>query len=147
MVSHNSVKLTGRSKGSPDPGPYALRGVIPFLAQHPPNILPAKTFLDRFLSLLSAIPAQPVITTLPSQTSLPDIQLTTSPSLNFAQLALITVQRAPAIGTSGVEARGMDGGVGKEWESLVNRYRRLSGLKGVLGQKEVQEVSYPLLSY
>jgi hypothetical protein len=136
---------TRSNKGSLDPGPYALRGVLPFLSQHPANILPATTFLTRFLSLLSTPPAsssKAFIATLPSQTSFSptDIHITTSPTLNFAQLALITVQRAPAVGVSGVQARGMDGGVGKDWENLVNRYRRLSGAKGVLGQKEVQEV-------
>ncbi len=39
----------------------------------------------------------------------------------------------------------MDGGIGREWESLVGRYRRMSGAKGVLGDKEVQEVSEKLV--
>jgi hypothetical protein len=53
----------------------------------------------------------------------------------------VTVQRAPGEGLSGVAAMGMDGGVGREWEGLVNRYRRVCGADGVLNQKEVQEVS------
>jgi hypothetical protein len=116
-----------------------------FLSYRPPNILPALTFLTNFLSLLSSSPSAKHLftTTLPSQTSysIADIQLTTSPTLNFLQLALITIQRAPGEGVSGVAARGLDGGVAKEWEALVGRYRRISGVNGVLGQKEVQEVS------
>lgn len=152
-------------RGQLDPGPYAIRGTLPydvsiltwslvlnpysFLSQHPPNIQPATTFLTHFLSLLSSPSSSSksiFLSTLPSQTSFspPDIHLTTSPTLNFLQLALITVQRAPAVGTSGVQARGMDGGIGREWESLVGRYRRMSGAKGLLGDKEVQEVSWTL---
>ncbi|KAL7424455.1 hypothetical protein Q5752_000139 [Cryptotrichosporon argae] len=132
-------------KGAHDPAPYAIKGTLPFLAQTPPNILPATTFLTRFLSLLSAPGARSHAlfkSTLPSQTSFspPDIHLTSSPALNFLQLALITVQRAPAPGVSGVHARGTDGGVAREWENLVARYRRLSGAHGVLAESEVQEV-------
>lgn len=154
-------------KGALDPSPYAIRGTLPyvpflyphatpwftklknhsFLAQHPPDIKPAITFLTRFLSLLSSqssLSAKIFISTLPSQTSFstPEIHLTTSSTLNFLQLALITVQRAPAVGVSDVQARGMDGGVGKEWEGLVGRYRRVCGGKGSLGNKEVQEVGF-----
>lgn len=133
-------------KGSLDPGPYAVRGVLPHLSHRPPDILPATTFLTRFLSLLASPQSacsKIFISTVPSQTSFSpaDIQLTSSPTLNFLQLALITVQRAPAPGVTGVQARGMDGGVGKEWEALCGRYTRLSGSKGVIGNKEVQEVS------
>ncbi|WWC92275.1 uncharacterized protein L201_007229 [Kwoniella dendrophila CBS 6074] len=130
-------------KGQLDPGPYAVRGTLPFLAQSPPSILPALTFLTQFLSLLSSSSYQSNFnTTLPSQTSysLNEIHLTSSPTLNFLQLALITVQRAPAPGVSGITARGMDGGISKEWEGLCRRYSRNSGTNGVLAQKEVQEV-------
>ncbi len=154
------LMLSRCEKGQLDPGPYAIRGTFPyvpflclalqltppsFLSQQPPNVLPATTFLTRFLSLLSSSSSCKSIflSTLPSQTSfsVPDIHLTSSPTINFIQLALITIQRAPAVGTSGVQARGMDGGIGREWESLVGRYRRMSGVKGVLGDKEAQEVS------
>ncbi|KAK1923080.1 hypothetical protein DB88DRAFT_330984 [Papiliotrema laurentii] len=131
--------------GREDPAPYAIRGTLPFLAQHPPNILPATTFLTRFLSLLSSpsSPSRDIFSTaLPSQTpdSVSEIQLTTCPTLNFLQLALITVQRAPAPGVSGVQARGTDGGIAREWQGLVARYTRSSGSGGLLAQKEVQEV-------
>lgn len=65
------------------------------------------------------------------------IQLTTSPTLNFLQLAVLVTQRAPAPGVSAVQARGMNGGIAREWESLVRRY---SSLGGCLRQQEVQEV-------
>ncbi|WWD08334.1 hypothetical protein V865_006445 [Kwoniella europaea PYCC6329] len=130
--------------GRLDPGSYAVRGTLPFLAQSPPSILPALTFLTQFLSLLSSSSSayhKNFITAIPSQTSfsLNEVHLTTSPTLNFLQLALITVQRAPAPGVSGVAARGMDGGIAKEWEGLCRRYSRNSGVNGVLAQKEVQE--------
>ena len=48
------------------------------------------------------------------------------------------------MGISGIQARGTDGGIGREWESLVGRYRRMTGSKGALGDKEVQEVSVDL---
>jgi hypothetical protein len=105
-----------------------------FLAQTPPNILPAQTFLTRFLSLL-----QPASSILSVEGS--DVLITSSPTLNFLQMAILTCQRAPAQGVSGVQARGTDGGVGREWEGLVGRYRRVSGAQGVLAQKEVLEVS------
>ena len=76
-----------------------------------------------------------------SAPSSPDFQLTNSPTLNFLQLALVTVQRAPALGVSGIQARGTTGGIGREWEALVGRYVKMSGMRGVLGQGEVNEVS------
>ncbi|EIW69932.1 hypothetical protein TREMEDRAFT_38601 [Tremella mesenterica DSM 1558] len=130
-------------KGVLDPSPYALRGTLPFLTHRPPSILPALTFLTTFLNLLStsSTSSKIFITNLPSHTlSTPEIHLTTSPTLNFLQLALLTVQRAPAPGVSPVQARGMTGGVGREWESLVGRYRRISGLDGVLNHPEAVEV-------
>ena len=103
------------------------------------------TFLTRFLSLLSSPQSafhKSFSSTLPSQTSfsLSEIQVTASPTLNFLQLALITIQRAPPKGMSAIQARGTDGGMGKEWEQLVGRYMRTSGASGVIGQPPVQEV-------
>jgi len=71
--------------------------------------------------------------------------ITSNPTLNFLQLAIQTVQRAPAPGVSGVQARGTDGGTGREWEALVTRYRRVGGQEGVLAQKEVLEVSLDVI--
>lgn len=139
------VLMPRSGKGIEDPAPYAVRGTLPYLNQSPPNILPALTFLTRFLSLLSSSTSAAkdiFVSTIPSQTSwsLTEIHLTTSPTLNFLQLALITIQRAPAPGVSAVQARGTDGGVARDWEGLVNRYTRSSGSTGIIGQKEVQEV-------
>lgn len=113
-----------------------------YLSLTPPAILPAKTFMNRYLSLLSAHNPAFITSNLTapeSSTSTPfEVSLTVSPSLNFLQLAILTVQRAPAEGVSGVQARGTTGGVGKEWESLVRRYK---GMGPLLNAEAVQEVS------
>ncbi|KAL1410062.1 hypothetical protein Q8F55_004064 [Vanrija albida] len=130
-------------KGRQDPGPYAVKGTLPFLAQSPPNVLPASAFLTRFLSLLQSpgsassgifLGAAPGPT--PSDAY---VELTTSPTLNFLQLALATVERAPAPGVSGVQARGTDGGVARDWQQLLARYRRIGGSDGVLANPDVNE--------
>ena len=152
MYTHRGDADRRCGKGAQDPGPYAAKGVLPyvhhpsmstryqrlmtrFLAQTPPNILPAQTFLSRFLSLLS--PTSSILSVSGSES---DIMITPSPTLNFLQMAILTCQRAPAQGVSGVQARGTDGGIGREWEGLVSRYRRVSGQQGVLAQKEILEV-------
>lgn len=120
-------------------GNYAVRGVLPWLAVSPPNLLAASTFLGQFLSLLSS-PSSKIGSDF-FIGSEGGVQLTTSSTMNFLQLAVATVQRAPSPGTSPVQARGTDGGVAKEWQSLLHRYRRLAGNSGVLAQKDVHEVS------
>ncbi|GMK54600.1 hypothetical protein CspeluHIS016_0111860 [Cutaneotrichosporon spelunceum] len=124
------------NKGAEDPGAYAVRGVLPFLAMSPPNVLAATSFLQRYLSLLAA-PSSPQKDCFISTAE--DVQLTTSITLNFLQLAVLTVQRAPAPGASAVQARGTDGGVARDWQQLVSRYRRVAGSTGVLAQREVVE--------
>lgn len=130
-------------KGALDPGPFALRGILPPLLHSPPSIVPAFTFLTTFLAHLtspsSAFHAS-LASSIPSQTSfsLPEIIVTASQSLNFAQLALVTIQHAPAKGVSGVQARGTDGGIAREWRDLCARYSKTSP---VVAQPEVQEVS------
>ncbi|KAJ9096483.1 hypothetical protein QFC20_006426 [Naganishia adeliensis] len=127
-------------KGARDPGAFACRVILPYLSLTPPAILPAKTFMNRYLSLLSAHNPAFITSNLTapeSSTSTPfEVSLTVSPSLNFLQLAILTVQRAPAEGVSGVQARGTTGGVGKEWESLVRRYK---GMGPLLNDEAVQE--------
>lgn len=128
-------------KGALDPGPFALRGILPPLLHSPPSIVPAFTFLTTFLAHLtspsSAFHAS-LASSIPSQTSfsLPEIIVTASQSLNFAQLALVTIQHAPAKGVSGVQARGTDGGIAREWRDLCARYSKASP---VVAQPEVQE--------
>lgn len=121
-------------------GNYAVRGVLPWLAVSPPNLLAASTFLAQFLSHLSS-PSSKIGSDF-FIGSEGGVQLTTSSTVNFLQLAIATVQRAPSPGTSPVQARGMDGGVAKDWQSLLHRYRRLAGNNGVLVQKDVHEVSF-----
>lgn len=53
------------------------------------------------------------------------------------QLAILVTQRAPAPGASAVQMRGTNGGIAREWESLVRRY---SSMGGCLRQPEIQEV-------
>lgn len=107
-------------RGTEDPAAYAARGVLPWLAQSPPNVLAASTFLTRFLGHLRS-PSSGCAGIFLGQGD-----LTSSPMLNFLQLALATVQRAPAPGVSAVQARGTDGGTAREWQQLVARYRRVS---------------------
>lgn len=115
-----------------------------FLSIVPPAVGPAQAFLSTFITRLASSPHLPdfVSTTLPAPDSDTDrqIRLTPSPALNFLQLATAAVQRAPKEGTSGVQARGTTGGVGREWDSLVRRYRAAGG---ALGEQAVQEVRSP----
>ena len=67
-----------------------------------------------------------------------EMPLTTSSTLNWLQMAVLTVQRAPAEGVSDVQARGTTGGISREWESLVRKYK---GQDKVVGSQAVQEVS------
>ncbi|KIR30835.1 cytoplasmic protein [Cryptococcus deuterogattii LA55] len=128
-------------KGALDPGPFALRGILPPLLHSPPSIVPAFTFLTTFLAHLtspSSVFHASLASSIPSQTSfsLPEIIVTASQSLNFAQLALVTIQHAPAKGVSGVHAGGTDGGIAREWKALCARYSKTSP---VVAQPEVQE--------
>jgi len=135
IQDHMPQKVFSRMSTIPGHFTRYKRLMTRFLAQTPPNILPAQTFLSRFLSLLS--PTSSILSVSGSES---DIMITPSPTLNFLQMAILTCQRAPAQGVTGVQARGTDGGIGREWEGLVSRYRRVSGQQGVLAQKEILEV-------
>ena len=111
--------------------------ILSHLTYRPPNILAATTFLKTFLSLLSRSQPSMVPSSFPSTSDLPELYNTTSPTLNFLQLAVIAAQRAPGANTSAVQARGTDGGVPREWDSLCRRYVR----SGLVSSPEVQEVS------
>ncbi|KAG7562397.1 hypothetical protein FFLO_02177 [Filobasidium floriforme] len=121
-------------KGAEDPAPYACRVVIPFISITPPAILPARTFLSKFITLLSSSDSSFIATTLTYGSG--ELPLTTSSTLNWLQMAVLTVQRAPAEGVSGVQARGTTGGISREWESLVRKYK---GQDKVVGSQAVQE--------
>lgn len=99
--------------------------------------------MHRFLSLLSAKHPEFITSSLTAPAEPPaiptEVSLTISETLNFLQLAILSVQRAPAEGVSGVQARGTTGGVGKEWESLVRRYK---GMSAVIRDEAVQEVGF-----
>jgi hypothetical protein len=101
----------------------------------PPAILPARAFLSKFISLLSSNDPGFVTTTLTHSGG--EMPFTSSSTLNWLQLAILTVQRAPAEGVSGVQARGTTGGVAREWESLIRKYK---GQDKVIGSQAVQEV-------
>ncbi|KAJ9125435.1 hypothetical protein QFC22_000396 [Naganishia vaughanmartiniae] len=128
-------------EGAKDPGPYACQVVLPYISLTPPAILPAKTFMQRFLSLLSTKHPEFIMSSLTAPAEAPavptEVSLTISETLNFLQLAILSVQRAPAEGVSGVQARGTNGGIGKDWESLVRRYK---GMSAVIRDEGVQEV-------
>ncbi|KAJ9093600.1 hypothetical protein QFC19_008267 [Naganishia cerealis] len=130
------------SEGAKDPGLYACQIILPYLSLTPPAILPAKAFMSRLLSLLSAKNPKFITSSLTAPAEPPaaptEVSLTISETLNFLQLAILSVQRAPAEGVSGVQARGTTGGVGKEWESLTRRYK---GMSEVIRDEAVQEVT------
>ncbi|KAJ9108951.1 hypothetical protein QFC21_000273 [Naganishia friedmannii] len=127
-------------EGTKDPGPYACQVVLPYISLTPPAILPAKAFMHRFLSLLSTKHPEFILSSLTASAEPPavptEVSLTISETLNFLQLAILSVQRAPAEGVSGVQARGTNGGIGKEWESLVRRYK---GMSPVIRDEAIQE--------
>jgi hypothetical protein len=103
----------------------------------PLAILPARTFLSKFISLLSSTDSGFISTTLTHSEG--EMPLTTSSTINWLQLAVLTVQRAPAEGVSGVQARGTTGGVAREWESLIRKYK---GQDKIIGSQAVQEVRW-----
>lgn len=72
--------------------------------------------------------------------------MTTSSTINFLQLALATIQRAPPVGSSGVQARGERGGVPREWDTLVRRYRGSGGAMSSEAMHEVRQRSRALFS-
>ncbi|KAK2462949.1 hypothetical protein APHAL10511_005001 [Amanita phalloides] len=73
------------------PGAFALRGTIPYLLNG--NVLAARTFIAHFTS--SAIKAHDLSSGRPSiSVGSDEVMLTKDPVLNFAQMAVLTCQRA-----------------------------------------------------
>ncbi|KAG5643278.1 hypothetical protein DXG03_001245 [Asterophora parasitica] len=70
------------------PGAFALRGIIPYLQNG--NILAARTFIFQFTS---GLPKDPEDTRVPAG-SADEVILTKDSVVNFAQLAVLTCQRA-----------------------------------------------------
>ncbi|KAJ4480213.1 hypothetical protein J3R30DRAFT_3403749 [Lentinula aciculospora] len=71
--------------------PFALRGTIPYLQNG--NILAARTFIQHFVSS-PALARSAVGSTLPIGSTGDEIIIAQDPSVNFAQLAVATCQRA-----------------------------------------------------
>ncbi|KAJ8520568.1 hypothetical protein ONZ45_g2644 [Pleurotus djamor] len=79
------------SSENPPLGSFALRGTIPYLLNG--NILAARTFITHFVSLIPTsvhLPSTTPITVKPSS----EVILTSDAVLNFAQMAVLTCQRA-----------------------------------------------------
>ncbi|SJK99533.1 uncharacterized protein ARMOST_02838 [Armillaria ostoyae] len=108
------------SQGGP-PGPFAIRGVVPYLQNG--NILAARTFITHFVSQLP----QTAQKTSKRVDDTNDVVLTTDPYVNFAQLAVVTCQRA----------QGERNKVMREsWVRLCGTYQSKGGL---LAQPEVRK--------
>lgn len=137
--TRDSARLLGQlgfdwsSKGALDPSPYLLRVTLPFLLQAPPSILPFKTALATFLSLL--IEANPAVLVervpLPEGMGEGDFLFTSIPTANWLQLVGFSAQRAQAPGAQ------------EGWAELNKEYRRLG--KPLLKEAGVKAVSRPAL--
>ncbi|KAH9054633.1 cytoplasmic protein [Lactarius vividus] len=102
-------------------GTFALRAVLPYLLNG--NILAARTFLGAFISYVSSSG-----TALPIGSTGDEITFTPDSLLNFAQLAVRSVQRAA--GSQNRTAR-------EAWIRLCGTYQSRSAL---LTQPEIREV-------
>jgi hypothetical protein len=115
--------------------------ILRLISLTPPAIQPARTFLSKFINLLSSSDSSFVTSNLmlPSKDSSPaEVPVTISSTLNWLHLVILTAQRAPAEGVSGVQARGTTGGIPKDWESLCRRYK---GQEKIISSGPVSEVS------
>jgi len=130
LLAQMFVEWAGAS-GTPDA--FALRGTLPYLQNG--NVLAARTFISQFVSqitiarpsLLSTIQSTPVL--LPRPNGEPDeVIFTTDQTLNFAQLAVRTCQRA-----QGDRNKPMR----EAWVRLCGTYQSKGGL---LGTREVRKV-------
>ncbi|KAF8645850.1 hypothetical protein AX16_007508 [Volvariella volvacea WC 439] len=105
-------------------GEFALRGVLPYLENG--NILAARTFIIHFVSNL---PNSLLITsTPPIQVGTIEVVLTANSLINFAQLAVVTCQRA-----QGEKSKLLR----ESWIRLCGTYQSQGG---VLAQPEVRKV-------
>ncbi|KAL7416626.1 hypothetical protein BDY24DRAFT_438463 [Mrakia frigida] len=106
-----------------DPSPYLLRLTLPFLLLSPPSILPARTTLQTFLSLLLAANPSLLLQRIPFPSSKPgedddEILFTSLPVANWLQLVVRSVQRAGPEGKAG-------------WSELVGTKYRVLGRPGL----------------
>ncbi|KII89689.1 hypothetical protein PLICRDRAFT_123847 [Plicaturopsis crispa FD-325 SS-3] len=110
------------------PGAFALRGTLPYLQNG--NILAARTFIKHFVAQLPRLrPAtQPDPIPVGTSAGASEIVLTTEPVVNFAQLAVLTCQRA-----QGDRNKTMR----EAWVRLCGTYQSKGGL---LAEREVRVV-------
>ncbi|KAJ3805416.1 hypothetical protein EV368DRAFT_65863 [Lentinula lateritia] len=104
-------------------GLFALRGTIPYLQNG--NILGARTFIKHYVSA-SVLPRSTVGSTLPVGASGDEIIVAQDPFINFAQLAVVTCQRA-----NGERNKVMR----ESWIRLCGTYQSRGG---ILAQPEVR---------
>lgn len=88
-----------------------------FISVTPPSILPARVFLSKLISLLSNSNPTFVGKTMPIPSSAVELSITSSSTLNWLQMVVLTVQRAPA-----PQAPGGPSTAAKAWESLNKKY-------------------------
>ncbi|KAL5526657.1 hypothetical protein ACEPAF_8381 [Sanghuangporus sanghuang] len=127
-----------KATSSPSPGPFALRGTIPYLLNG--NILAARTFITHFISLAtSAAPslrsglAPAPLPVPPSTGGSDEIIFTTDQVLNFLQLAVRTCQRAQ--GTENKKAQ-------EAWIRLCGTYLSKGGVLAGSGvRKYLNEIA------
>lgn len=123
--SRDSGRLLGEMaflwsrRGELDPSPYLLRVVLPFFLLSPPSILPARAALSTFLSLAADKDASFVQERLPLGDS-DEILFTSLPVVNFLQLAVAAIQRAPA---ADAPAKVGDQALGQGWQEITTKYR------------------------
>ncbi|KAG8892602.1 hypothetical protein FRB99_002590, partial [Tulasnella sp. 403] len=125
--THDSALLLAQllvewSHSGSDPGLFAARGVMPYLLTT--NILAARTFLDKFMSLILAESPDLLLNKEPVPTGDGDeIWATNNHTLNFLQMAVRICQRANPEAAS-KEARNM-------WVRLCGRYAGGVGLTNI----------------
>lgn len=145
------VQWSGPHNGSA--GLFALRGTLPcvtlcfvVLEHYSPeipfrylingNVLAARTFIRHFVSSHSALnTATSKIPVNPSSTSVPDcspfeVSITSDPTVNFCQMAVLTCQRA-----NGDKSKTMR----EAWVRLCGTYQSKGG---ALAQPEVRKVRF-----
>lgn len=117
------------------PGAFALRGTLPYLQNG--NILAARTFIKHFVAQLPRLrPAtQPDPIPVGTSAGASEIVLTTEPVLNFAQLAVLTCQRA-----QGDRNKTMR----EAWVRLCGTYQSKGGL---LAEREVRVVGRSSINF
>ncbi|THG99887.1 hypothetical protein EW145_g7174 [Phellinidium pouzarii] len=120
------------SSSSASPGPFALRGTIPYLLNG--NILAARTFITLLVSLSTSahisLRSNLAPNPLPvpnSSTGVDEIIFTTDQTLNFLQLAVRTCQRAQGAGSKKAQ---------EAWVRLCGTYLSKGG---ILAQPDVRK--------